>query len=293
MYVNRHHVPFVAAGLAMFSCFVPVRARADMKECAQAHAEAQRSMRSGGLRAAREQLKSCARDACITPIRKDCVAWLDEVTSGIPSIVVDAKDPDGKETFDVTVKIGETVVVRKLDVRPIELDPGTFHLRFERVGSPAVEKDVVLREGQRNKVVSVTFTSPGSAPAVAPTSAGAHLNAPAGPPSAPQTPAEPGATKSRSVLPWITVGLGGALAGAGSVFWLMGESDRSDLETRRCTPNCDQGSVDAIKSKRLVGDILVGAGVVAIGAGVIWLVKGHGTSARAARVSPTWAGITF
>ena len=53
----------------------------ERKECADAYAEAQTSMHGTSLLKAREQLQVCAREACLPLIRKDCVAWLDEVNA--------------------------------------------------------------------------------------------------------------------------------------------------------------------------------------------------------------------
>jgi hypothetical protein len=233
----------------------PCRAEtAERKECAQAYAEAQKSMRATALRRARDQLKVCARDACLPLVRKDCVAWLDEVNAGIPSIVIEAKGPDGKETFDVRVSLNDEEVAPRLDVKAIDLDPGTFTMRFERAGSTPIEKEVVLRQGQKNKLVEVSFApaSPNGR------TTGSDKSAVARPQLA-------------AFLPWILGGLGVALAGGGTFFWLTAESNRTDLQGS-CSPRCDPGKVDDIGTQRLVGDVLFGAGIVAIGAAAVWLL---------------------
>jgi hypothetical protein len=81
---------------------------------------------------------------------QDCVAWLDEVNASMPSIVIEAKDPKGKETFDVRISENGEVLAEKLDVNAIELDPGTHKLKFEFSGADPIEQ-VVLRQGQRTK----------------------------------------------------------------------------------------------------------------------------------------------
>lgn len=241
------HAPFaVAATLGGSILLQAPLSRADgteRKECADAYAQAQESMRSSALRKARDQLKVCARDACLPLIRKDCVAWLDEVNAGIPSVVVVAKDPDGKETFDVRVSVDGEEVASKLDVKALELDPGTFKMRFEHAGWSPIEREVVVRQGQKNKLVDADF---GAASASA-------------------------SSKRRTLIPWIVGGVGVGLAAGGAFFWLSAESSRSDLEGT-CSPHCAQGDVDSVKTRRLVGDVLFGAGIVAIGAAAVWLL---------------------
>ena len=239
---------------------VSTPAMADKKACAQAHAEAQRSIRATTLLRARDQLTTCSRDECMTAIRKDCVAWLGEVNAAIPSIVVEAKGADGKETFDVRVSASDVVIAEKLSIKAIEFDPGTYALRFEHAGA-TVEKEIVLRPGKKNKTVEVSFEKSPIA-STAPAPSGRERDAS-------HAPAQQG---TKSPVPWILGGVGVALVGVGGFFWLSAEGSRSDLESSNCAPNCDRGAVDDIKTQRLVGDILAIGGVVAIGAAVIWLV---------------------
>lgn len=231
------------------------------KECARAYEDAQRSMRETKLRKAREQLDVCSRDACMAAIRKDCLTWLDEVNAAMPSVVLGAKDREGKETFDVTVSLTGSnaggvaeVLTRKLDVKAIELDPGRFTLRFERAGSSPIEKEVVLRQGQKNKQIEVSWES--TPPVVSNEPAIMRIE---------------DASKRRSFFPYVVGGAGVLLVGAGSVFWATSESKRSDLQGS-CAPHCSVDQADSIKTQRLVGDVLASVGVVAIGAAVVWIV---------------------
>jgi hypothetical protein len=246
----------------------------DKKECAQAHGDAQKSMRDGLLRKAREELKTCARDECIPLVRKDCVAWLDEVNANLPSIVIEAKGPDGKETFDVRLTINNEPTASKLDVKAIDLDPGTWSMRFEREGSPPIDKEIVLRQAQKNKLVEVSFAAPPVA------------TEPRGVPTRGETAEAP---RRRSLLPWVLGGLGVALAGGGVFFWASSESTRSDLQSS-CAPRCDPKQADDIKTQRLVGDILAVTGVLAVGAAAVWLLTD-----RAAPKAPNggvhWTGM--
>jgi len=262
----RPHLFTLFLALLVITCSVCAAppALAGKKECAQAYVEAQKLKKSGALKQARGQLEICGREECLTAVKKDCIAWLDEVSSSLPSIVVSAKGPDGKETFDVKLSVDGEVVAEKLDVKAIEIDPGTHKLVFEYAGKEPIEQEVILREGQKNKTVEVSFASE-KPPAAAPAPVGDDPNVD----PVDQTK-EPGGKKI-PVISWVLGGVGVvALAGAG-YFWLSGESKKSSLDD--CKPNCKQSDVDSVKQKRLIGDIALGVGVVAIGAAVYFAVS--------------------
>lgn len=249
----------VSLGLGL--TFGGLPAHAGKKECAASYVEAQKLKQAGSFIKARDQLLVCAADECLAAVKKDCVAWLDEVNAALPSIVVDAKGPDGRETFDVKVSIDGEVVRDKLDVKAIELDPGTHKLVFEHEGAEPIEQELTVRQGQKNKVVEVSFAKSTPAPPVAPE---------------PEPEPEP-APKAAAGPPTISYVLGGvgllALGGAG-YFWLGAESKKSDLESSKCEPFCSQDDVDAIEQKRLFGDVAAGIGVACLGAAAyLWLTN--------------------
>lgn len=262
--------------LLLTFCRASFASPADNKQCAQAHVEAQKLMRSGALKKARDQLKVCGRDECIAPVRKDCTAWLDEAQSGIASIVVEAKGPDGQETFDVKLSIGGELIMNRLDLRAIELDPGTYKLQFEREGSTPIEREVVVRQGQKNKVVEISFAKSATSGTSSPSSSSPQPSS-----SSSSDAIQP--KPNKSIAPWIVGGAGVALAATGGVFWFLSESSRSDLVAANCSPRCDSGDVDGIKTQRLIGDVLMGVGAVAIGAAIVWLVFDGGRSAPSSR----------
>jgi hypothetical protein len=236
-------------------------AAAGKKECAAAYVDAQRTMKSGVLKKAREQLTICARDECMAAIRKDCVTWLDQTNANIPSIVAEAKGPDGKDTMDVRLFVDGELVAEKLDVRAVELEPGTHKLRFEMAGQPPVEQEVILRQGEHNRPVEASFAPKTS---TSPTAAAAPET------TAPATTA-PGKGKPK-VLPYVLGGVGVLALGGAGIFWYRAEAGRSTLEDAHCAPNCAGSDVSAIKRDRLVGDIFLGAGVVLVGLAAYFLI---------------------
>jgi len=251
----------IIAGVVMLGgvCAAPA-ALAGKKECAAAYVEAQKLKKDGSFMKAREQLIVCAKDECMSAVKKDCVSWLDEVNAALPSVVVAAKGPDGGDTFDVKVSVDGQVVAEKIDVKAIEVDPGTHKFVFEYEGEEPIEQEVILRQGEKNKTLEVSF----------------EKEKPAAPTTEPEPEAEPKVEVSTKKSPTLAYVLGGvgivALGGAG-YFWLSGESKKSDLEKSGCEPNCDQGDVDKIKQQRLIGDIALGVGLACIGTAAYLLLK--------------------
>jgi hypothetical protein len=229
-------------------------AGADKKACAAAYVEAQQLKKDGSFKAAREQLIICSKSECLAAARKDCVAWLDEVNSSMPSLVIAAKGKDGKDTFDVRVTENDQVIAEKLSVNAIELDPGTHKLRFEHAGAPAIEREVVLRQGQKNQAIELSFApEEPDKPAAAPAAVQGETDLADATTSSGKPP----------VLAYVLAGVGVvALAGTG-YFWLTSKSEENDLE--ECEPFCAESDVDSVRQKRLYGDIALGVGVVSLG----------------------------
>lgn len=250
----------LVAALVATICGAPP-AFAGKKECAAAYVQAQELKQSGAFKKAREQLLVCAKDECMAAVKKDCVAWLDEVNASLPSIVIEAKGPDGKETFDVKVTIDGEVVGEKLDVKAIEVDPGTHKIVLEYAGQPAVEQELILRQGQKNKTVEVSFEKK------KPEKAAPLVTEPE-----PAPDADAGATDKPKppVLAYVLGGVGVVALAGTAYFWLGAESKKKDLEDSGCSPNCAEGDVDSIKDKRLFGDVALGVGVACLGAAT-WL----------------------
>jgi hypothetical protein len=145
------------------------------------------------------------------------------------------------------------------------VDPGTHQFRFELAGEDPIDQEVIIRAGQKNKLLKVSFGK-GEASAPAPIETE--------PAAAPAVEDQPEKKKGPPVASYVLGGIGiVALAGAG-YFWLGAEGKKSDLESSGCSPNCDSGDVDSIKSKRLYGDIALGVGVVSLGvATYLWLSR--------------------
>ena len=229
-------------------------ARADdnKMQCVQSYEDAQKLRQEGKLRASRAELVKCTSESCPPSLRKDCGPWLREVDDALPSVVLGARSPDGRDLTDVRVFFDGAPLVGQIDGRAVAIDPGVHVFRFEASGLTPVEERVVVREGQKLRSVQITFAS--AQPAAPP------------PPSTTTSPPEAPADASRPVpIPSYALGGVGLVAlGGFAYFALDGLSKKSDLD--RCRPSCQAGDVDAAKRSFLVGDVSLAVGVVALGA---------------------------
>ncbi len=257
-----------SAALAVAIVVASPIARADEKRdqkdaCVAAYEKAQQLRMDAKLRAAKEQLVVCSRPECPVIVRQDCAQWMGEVSASLPSVVVAARDTGGHDVIDVRVTLDGVVVAERLDGKPIAVDPGPHKLRYETRGKPPVEEQVLVREGERNRPLNVTFApAPGTA---TPASArDARTDATAARDTPPETPSSP-------VFPIVLVGVGAVALGAALFFDLKGNGDARTLRDV-CAPNCRQPEVDAVQAKYTAALVSLGVGVVAVGVGVTMLL---------------------
>lgn len=228
----------------------------DAEECVSAAEESQPLRTDGKLTAAREKLLVCARPGCPDFVRADCTRWLAEVENVLPSVVFRVVDDKGKDVTDVRVLVDGKVIAEKLDGRPVAVDPGEHVFTYEAPGLAPVSERLLVRQGEANRLVSVSMGPPASARAAAP-------------PAEPPAPTEESGAKI-PLASWVLGGAGLVSLGVGAVFLASGKGDHSDMESGCAkTRSCSQSEVDSAKTKLLVGDVAVGVGIVGIGAAIV------------------------
>ena len=210
--------------------------------CIAAYEQTQTLRKDGRPGAAKAQAAICARESCPALLTKDCTKWLAELDVVIPSVVLDPRAPNGGLRSDVRVKIDGTPFTDKIDAKPVVLEPGSHTFLFEAEGAIAIERTVVLREGEKSKKVTVTM-------AAAPVAAVTERPIPLG--------------------FWVFSGVAVASLATSAVFAIDGLGKKSDLD--QCKPRCAPDDVDAMSTRFTFADVALGAGVVA-GAAAIYVL---------------------
>ncbi|MBX3222786.1 MAG: hypothetical protein KF795_19895 [Labilithrix sp.] len=253
----------------------PRTARADEKQvCVTASEKAQQLRNAGHLSEAREQLAICGRNECPKLVQQDCTEWMKDVLGMLPSVVPGAKDEQGRDLVDVRVSIDGKVATESLDGKPVSVDPGVHTFRFETAGAPAVEEQVVVRQGEKNRILTVTFAS--SEPA-------ADKDARSPKPTKDAGEGEP------PIAAYVTGGLGLLALGAALYINLDASADARELR-KTCAPRCEQSQVDDVENRYVIAGVTAGLGGAAvIAAVVLYLTHERGARSSASRLVPTIA----
>jgi hypothetical protein len=248
----------------------------DKQACVGAYEKAQQLRADTKLRAAREQLLVCSRPECPALIRQDCSQWVGEVQNAIPSVVVAGRDASGHDVLAVRVSIDGAVVAESLDGKPIQIDPGPHKFRYESAGRPPIEEQVLVREGERNRQITVNFARP-------------EDRRRDEPPPLDTPPDKPGPP----IVAFSLIGLGVVALGAALYFDLKANGDARNLRDS-CAPKCQQSDVDAVQAKYVAAGVALGVGIVGLGVGAVLLLARPSAKTTASTwrfdVTPTRGG---
>jgi hypothetical protein len=260
----------------------------DKAACLDAASKAQKLRSAHSLVEARAQLRICSAAACPAAVQADCTGWLIDVESGLPTVVVSAKNRSGGDLFDVKVTVDGTPLEAKLNGEAVPMNPGPHAFHFEAADGSTLDQQVMVREGEKNQEVAVVL---GAAPApVTPPPATASPE----PPQPPESSSPPADTGAGGGPPWKTIGwITGAAGivglGIGATFGAIALHDKSAAD---CNANdvCKPGTTSGIKSAALVSDVgwIAGGLLLATGAAlVLFAPSGHEGAATAIRVAPS------
>jgi hypothetical protein len=229
--------------------------------CIQAAEEGERARQGGDLLRSREIFARCAAPACPAVVRRDCGVWLEDAARQTPSIVLGARDAQGHDVLDATASVDGSVVQKRLDGSPVELNPGPHVVRLEIPGAPPVTMDVVLRAGEKNRPIMAALAPP----TLPPPQQGAPTRV--APPLALSPSPEP-QTSEHHGLPAGTYVLGGVGVAALGVFGYFAWRGKTDADGLRsgCAPGCSPSDVSAVRTKLGVADVALGLAVVSLAA---------------------------
>lgn len=241
----------------------------DTHVCLASYVETQKARRDGRLRAARSAANRCGESTCPDVIRNDCVRWQGELDQAIPTVVLSAVGPDGRDLPDVSVLLDGAPLLSRLDGRPVPMDPGTHVFRFVAGDGSRVEQRVLVTEGERDRAVVGAFAAQRQGRA-------AEL------PSAAPRPVP------ASV--WIVGGVGVASAAVAITFWSLAAFAKPGLVSElSCKPRCADGSSDTMTTRANIGDVAGAVSLLALGTAVYLYFAVAGGARSASVGNPSWS----
>jgi hypothetical protein len=261
--------------LALAPAFSSV-AVAESASCTAFYEKAQEEKATGHLTAALVHLRSCVDASCPKFIRDDCARWMDQVESALPSVVF-AVRRDGKDVTNVDVSCDGKLMVSALDGQAVPVDPGPHDFSFELPGLPPIRQQMLIREGERNRLIDVEFRSTSATAASSTPGNDGGLN----------LQGKPG--ERMTVMRYLPYGLTvlGALGAVGfTVFALQGNSRKGDLE-HSCSPFCQASQVDEVKSKYQLADTCLAVGLVSAGVATYLFLTSHGGDGAGSQTTTT------
>ena len=261
----RIHPTFIAVFVGGTS-LVSVTAAAGSTTCPDSYEKAQEERAAGHLKAALVHLQSCIDPSCAKFIRDDCVRWMEQVESALPTVVFAAQRA-GQDLTNVEVSCDGEPLMSTLGGKAVPMDPGPHDFSFTVPGLAPIQRQTLIREGERNRMIVVEFGVANESIASTTASADANLRT------------EPRPHKTIAYyLPYGLAGLG-VLGGAGfALFGIQGNSQKGDLE-RTCSPHCQSSQVDSVRTKYLLADTCLAVGLVSLGVATYLFLTRHSRGA--------------
>lgn len=257
-------------------------ASADEREaCLSASSAAQDLRRDKKLIESRVQLLTCARDVCPAVVRNDCTQWIAEVDASMATVVITLKEASGVDVIDARALLDGAPYLQRIDGLAQPINPGVHALRVEATSGAVIEQTIVVREGEKNRLVSLTLPAPAttvpepvSPPATQPSALPEVAKPTPATPSA--MPVSDDAVKHHSQLPaFVAGGAGLALLGAALVVSLSGDATYDDAKAETSNQDRRDELYDSANTKRYVAQGLAVAGVGCVGVAIWLYVRGR------------------
>jgi hypothetical protein len=235
------------------------------------------------LRDSRAQLLICAAASCPADVRQECARRVTDINAAIPTIVFEARDSAGNDLVAVKVTMDGQTIADRLEGTALSLDPGAHTFSFETAGQAAIQKQFVIREGEKDRRERLVFGAPSvtTVPAAAPGPASILASSP--PP--PSSDASRGLGTQR-ILAIVAAGVGVVGIGVGIGYGISSKS-KHDSASKVCpNPQCpDDNGVNLWNQAISAGNIstaafIVGAAGLAGGATLWFTAPRAGGSAE-------------
>lgn len=262
--------------LGLAFALVPCFAYADETgACIESAEKAQKLRRDKKLTEARPELLTCSRDVCPQQIRNDCTRWLSDIDTAMSTVVVRARDSEGHDLIDVKVYVDGQLLLPKLQGTSVPVDPGQHKFRYELPNGKSVEDDVLIAEGEKDRVLRVnipTETAGGGGGG-----GGATTSSGGGP----------------GPVPWIIGGIGVAALGVFVGLQVDAQSTYSSMKNgcgATVPPSCPADKVNGLGTEFGVSGVFLAVGAAAVVASATWLIVAAVTGHKS---TTTTGGLTI
>jgi hypothetical protein len=250
----------ITAGILATATVVSSAARADEKAaCLGAASKGQTLRDAHQLIEARDQLRTCARQACPSIVAADCATWLDAVEKSLPTLVMTAKNAAGADVIAVKVSVDGHPLLAALDGKAAPMNPGPHTFHFEAEDGWTADQQVLVKEGEHNRSIAVVLGPRAASSAV-----------PAPPPG---VPARGSATLRLAGFILGGVGVAGIAVGA-----VAGGLTLADKSSAHCNAAglCAAGPLASARTMAKVSDAGFIGGAVLLAGGVVLFVVSRG-----------------
>jgi len=129
----------------------------DSRVCSAEYKHAQSLEKAEHLRAAQEEYLECANSSCSSALQRICGIRHTQLNSEIPSFVPVVTDGTGKNYVLVEVKADNELLTSRLDGSALNLDPGKHTITFSTDDGVIATKSLIMIQGQRNRIVEVSY----------------------------------------------------------------------------------------------------------------------------------------
>jgi len=255
---------FGAVTVSLFGTLAPA-ARSDDATCINAVEQGLTLRQKGQLHEALKVLAACGDPTCPGELRTECAQRIDAIGLAMPTLIFAAKDGSGNDLYGVKVTMDGTPLLESLDGRPVSVDPGEHDFVFETAGQPPMEKKLVLREGEKNRVENIVLGPPPPAP----------LLVAAPPQPAPPPPGNSWSNQKTLAVVSGAVGLVGlGLGAAWGAFAVSAQNqEKNNCASASACSNAPQAQEDYTTAQKNATGATIGiaAGAVLVAAaGVLW-----------------------
>jgi hypothetical protein len=218
------------------------------EECAAQAEHALLLQDTGHPVSALEEFQACAAETCPKVVRDDCRRAILEIRKTAPRLFFRVREPSGLDLVDASLSLDGQPVSTDDRARGRFVDPGVHVVRASTATAATVTRSVLVAATDRERIVEIVLTQ---APAAAP---------------APEPP------RRDHTLGLVVGGVGLSLLTTSGVVGATAVSSYRALE-ERCGSACSAEDVSSLRTRIVVTDVLLAAGIVSlVAAGVLWVL---------------------